>query len=118
MFLLGFGLPIGGSVVASSAFPNWQWADPTFHTFIELIGALLALALGILLLTHDQTKRQSLYFWVGCGLIGMGILDVFHAFVEVGKVFVWFHSTAVFLGGVAFLVGASGQDFSRQSVRQ
>ncbi len=103
--ILGLGLPILGSTVSAWIFPEWKWADSSFHMLIEILGGGLALVLGVLLIRHQHTHKRQLYFWVGCGLIGMGILDVFHALVEVGKIFVWFHSTATFVGGMLFMVG-------------
>ena len=104
ILILGLGLPVLGSAVSAWVFPEWKWADGSFHMIIEILGGLLALALGALLIRHPNAHKRQLYFWVSCGLIGMGILDVFHAFVEVGKIFVWFHSTATFVGGILFMV--------------
>ena len=105
IFILGLGLPILGSTVSAWVFPEWKWADSSFHMLVEILGGGLALVLGVLLIRHLNTHKRQLYFWVGCGLIGMGILDVFHALVEVGEIFVWFHSTATFIGGMLFMVG-------------
>ncbi len=105
ILVLGLGLPLVGSAVSLWVFPDWKWADASFHMLIEILGGVLALALGIMLIRHQNAHMRQLYFWVGCGLLGMGILDVFHAFVEVGKTFVWFHSTATFIGGMLFMGG-------------
>ena len=106
IFLLGLGLPIFGSLISQFVFTEWRWADGTFHTVIEAFGGVLALVLGSILIRHSSLQTSQLYYWVGCGLIGMGILDVFHALVEVGKIFVWFHSMATFVGGILFMLGA------------
>ncbi|MDT7042354.1 PAS domain S-box protein [Candidatus Nitronereus thalassa] len=106
LVLLGLGLPIMGSLVSDVMYPDWRWKDHAFHTFIECIGALLALCLAIILLGHEQTKTKSLYLWVACGMVGMGVLDAIHAFMNPGNTFVWFHSTAVFFGGTLFMLGS------------
>ncbi len=109
---LGVGLPVMGSLTFEIVSPEWRWPDLSFHRLIELLGGLLACALGFLLVRRLEANAQGLYFWVGCGLIGMGILDIFHALVEVGKTFVWFHSTATLWGGLLFMAGWWAKDTS------
>ncbi len=73
------------------------------HSAIEVFGSFAAInaAIIMLFLRHGQlSAAQSL--WVICGLIAMGILDIFHGAVPPGKTFVWFHSTANFFGGLLF----------------
>ena len=72
----------------------------------------MAVGLATMLLSRKETRTHNLYFWVACGLVAMGILDAFHAFVAPGEVFVWLHSTAVFFGGLFFLLGALFRDLA------
>ena len=108
ILFLGVGLPILGSAVSHAFLEEWRWDDHSFHMLIESLGGFLALLLGMLLIRQSHDQAEQLYFGVSCGLIGMGILDIFHALVEVGKVFVWFHSTATFVGGICFMMGWFG----------
>ncbi len=105
ILILGLGLPVLGSAVSTFVFPEWQWDDLLFHMLIEILGGLAALSLGTLLLHRPHVRTRQLYYWIACGFIGMGILDMFHALVEVGETFVWLHSTATFVGGILFMVG-------------
>ena len=101
--LLGVLLPIGGSVVLFLFLPDWQWNHVAFHAVVEALGTAAALSLGvILLLLWKHQKGSAHYNWIVCALIGMGILDGFHASVPPGVSFVWLHSTAVLVGGFFF----------------
>jgi len=101
--LLGIGLPIGGSVVLFLFLPEWRWEHVPFHAVVEALGTAAALSLGvILLLLWKHQKGSAHYNWIVCALIGMGILDGFHASVPPGISFVWLHSTAVLVGGFFF----------------
>ncbi len=42
------------------------------------------------------------YIWVTNALIGMGLLDGFHAVFQAGQTFVWLHSSANLIGGILF----------------
>ena len=74
------------------------------HSAIEVFGSFAAITTAIILILL-QKKRQSASqsIWVACGLLGMGILDVFHGSVAPGSTFVWLHSTANLLGGFLFM---------------
>ena len=103
--IFGLGLPILGSFVLELTVPEWRWPDHSYHMLLEMLGGLLAVTLGLLVIRHPLPNAPGLYFWVGCGLFGMGILDIFHAMADVGKAFVWFHSMATFVGGMLFMAG-------------
>ncbi|MZH02770.1 MAG: response regulator, partial [Nitrospinae bacterium] len=96
----GIFLPLVGSVLFYLFFPDWRWPNEPFHSLIETLGGVIAISVAGLLLFLNNTKYvRKHHFWVGCGLISMGLLDIFHAGVPVGNTFVWFHSVATFLGG-------------------
>ncbi len=103
--VIGLGLPVLGSLAFEFTSPEWRWPDHSYHMLIEVLGGFLAITLGLLVTRYPHSNSPGLYFWVGCGLFGMGILDIFHAMVDVGKAFVWFHSTAIFVGGMLFMAG-------------
>jgi len=75
------------------------------HSAAEVFGSFAAITTAIILVLL-QKKRQSASqsVWVACGLLGMGILDVFHGSVAPGSTFVWLHSTANLLGGFLFML--------------
>ena len=73
------------------------------HSALEATGASVALILSVLLLSsQNEYPRDYFKVIVSSALIGMGVLDLFHSFVEPGQTFVWLHSTATFWGGVIF----------------
>jgi len=97
---------VGTTPLAISFFellPNEIWEHHPFHAVAEGLGsfaAVIVAAAMIMLMRQGDLPRA--YLWVICGLIGMGMLDGFHAATHAGHVFVWLHSTATFVGGVLF----------------
>lgn len=83
------------------------------HSAIEALGALAALILSFLIIHSFNRQRLEGYsLWVPCGLIGMGVLDLFHSFSSPGESFVWLHSTATLVGGVLFALVCLPNRFS------
>ncbi len=64
---------------------------------------------------RNSQQIQTRYIWVAASLLGMGILDGFHASVKPGNEFVWLHSLAVFVGGVTFALVLLPERFSKKS---
>ncbi len=74
-----------------------------FHSFLETLGFFASLSLALIILwLHDQKKGKNHYYLIAAALIGMGILDGFHAIVAPGNTFVWLHCLAVLTGGLFF----------------
>ena len=101
---LGLCVPVLGGVASITLFPDWQWINPPFHALIKLVSGILAVTLGWLLFQRDQTQKTSPYFWVSCGFVSMGLLDIFHAGVPLGQLSIWLHSTTSLWGGMLFLL--------------
>lgn len=107
-FIIGIGFLsaffVAGGLATHFIFSNWLWIQAPFHSTIEALGGLagLSLAVILLLLRRGYKKDTPHYLWLASGLIGMGVLDIFHASVSPGNLFVWLHSTAVFVGGLFF----------------
>lgn len=97
-------LPISGSVISVSLFENWRLEHLLGHAIIEILGALIALAILFYIVVSQSTLnlRKSEVIWIGAALASMGLLDLFHAIVPLGNNFVWFHSMATALGGGFF----------------
>ncbi len=113
---LGIFLPIAGSLLFYFFDPHWRWPHEHFHVVIESLGGFIALSVaGLLYFLNDADSGEKHHFWIGCGLISMGLLDIFHAAVPPGNSFVWFHSLATFFGGLFFaLVWIDHQRFFSQ----
>jgi len=86
--------------------PDWKWLNEPFHSVLEALGLFAGLSLAALLLFQEERKKDtSHYIWISSALIGMGILDGFHASVRPGNIFVWLHSIAILIGGFLFSMG-------------
>jgi len=82
---------------------DWSWTQYPFHALAEGMGAFCAFVLvGMLLILRAYGQLAPHYLWVLCALIGMGILDLFHAATYAGPLFVWLHSMASLVGGAFF----------------
>lgn len=91
------------AVLFGNLAPDWRWAHHPVHALVEGLGAFAALTVATLI--WIQRRFDALpqrYSWVFAGLLSMGILDGFHAATHAGNLFVWYHSLAVFFGGVLF----------------
>lgn len=102
--LFGILLPLVGSAISVLLIPDWRWPHIPFHAVIEGAGGCLALIMACFWwLSGKGSNIKSPLFWLACGLITMGGLDIFHAMVSPGQNFVWLHSTAHFFGGMFFM---------------
>lgn len=93
--LLGLGL--------AAYFSEWRWSHYPFHSMVESVGAISAITISVLMVmmvNHQHLPRY--YIWPATALIGMGILDGAHAILHAGDAFVWLHSVATMIGGLAF----------------
>lgn len=96
-------LPMSLGFALANIFSDWRWAHYPFHSMIESVGALSALTISTLIvLMVNKGHLPRYYILVACALIGMGILDGFHAVLHASDVFVWLHSVATLIGGLTF----------------
>ena len=74
------------------------------HSVLETTGGIIAINISALIYMKHRTKAvMTHYNWSSTALLAMGIIDIFHASVMPGELFVWLHSIAVFFGGLFFL---------------
>ncbi|MBI5195555.1 MAG: GAF domain-containing protein [Nitrospirae bacterium] len=74
------------------------------HSIVEAIGSFIALSMAFLLFSLQKDRKVGDYYtWIAASLIGMGILDGFHAAALPGHGFVWLHTTALLFGGLLFV---------------
>ena len=96
-------LPIAGSIFFHLFLSDRYWVDEPLHSVVEAVGSFTALSLALLILILKKNKGvPSYYIWVSCALIGMGLLDVFHAFSPPGDSFILLHGMAILVGGFLF----------------
>ncbi len=100
--IFSIGLPVAGITLSNLFFSTSKLVQIPLHSAAEGFGAVTALLLALLLMNQRDSEGGDHYFWISCGLIGMGILDGFHASVSPGSEFVWLHSMAILAGGIFF----------------
>lgn len=96
-------IPIVGNIILNIYLSDKRWIGIPSHSALETLGSFTALSLAVLtLLLQKDNKIPRYYIWVSCGLITVGILDGFDAFVSPDNPFVWLHSIAILIGGTFF----------------
>ena len=103
IFTFALLLPILGAEALNSFMPE-KFFDLAMHSLLESIGGFIALSMSAFLYyrsLHDRELYRQ-YVWIILALSSMGIFDLFHAVLQPGNNFVWFHSIAVFVGGLFF----------------
>ncbi|WP_440906072.1 ATP-binding protein [Catenovulum sp. SX2] len=90
-------------VLAKTVLADLRWQQIPFHSAVEVFGGVIALFVCYLLLNLAKNGRgTSFNIVIASALCAMGLLDIAHALVEPGKLFVWLHSCATFVGGILF----------------
>lgn len=84
-----------------------RWESISFHSALETIGAMSAILMAGMILQMTAYERIGRnYQFLGFGFLGMGVLDLCHASVPPGNVFVFFHMVSVFLGAFCIVFTA------------
>ena len=97
-------LPMLLGLILSSNLPDWRWTHYPAHSMVESLGSLSSLIIAtLMILMVNNSHLPRYYIWIACALIGMGILDGFHALLHAGTSFVWLHSIATMIGGLTFM---------------
>lgn len=89
-------------LVVRSLFPNHMWVHVPLHSTVEALGGLAAVLMGQVLLARKAEWGDERLQGVASGLLGMGILEGFHAVSAPDQGFVLLRSAASLLGGLAF----------------
>jgi signal transduction histidine kinase len=89
-------------LIVRSLLPNRMWVNVPLHSTVEALGGLAAVLMGLVLLARKAEWEDSRLQGVASGLLGMGILEGFHAISSSDHGFVLLRSAASLLGGVAF----------------
>ncbi|MGB5685927.1 MAG: histidine kinase dimerization/phosphoacceptor domain -containing protein [Candidatus Electrothrix sp.] len=99
--LFSAALPLSFIFVFTLYFNTWHWVYEPLHSLVESLGsfAAITLALFILIMRRNRQLRPG-YLWIASTLMGMGVLDLFHASMPPGKAFIWLHCLATLLGGL------------------
>lgn len=89
-------------LLVRSLWPNQLWVNMPLHSTVEALGGLAAVLMGLVLLARKAEWADERLQGVASGLLGMGILEGFHAVSTPDHGFVLLRSAASLLGGVAF----------------
>lgn len=109
-------LAISGAIGLNRLMPDWRMPHYPLHALMESFGAFAAFIVASLMLSlRRQNHLGAPYTVIAAGLMGMGLLDGFHAFTHAGKQFVWLHSMATFIGGMIFSLTWWAERFESQA---
>ncbi len=89
-------------LVVQYLWPDRIWLNIPLHSTVEALGGLAAVLMGLVLLARKAEWEDERLQGVASGLLGMGILEGFHAVSTPEHGFVLLRSAASLLGGVAF----------------
>lgn len=105
IILVSLGIHLFSLYLGQSFIANIQWIHYPLHSSMEMAGAIIAFTVAYLLINLDKRNAgTSFNMRIAAALIGMGLLDGFHAVVMAGEQFVWLHSLATFVGGLLFVL--------------
>ena len=81
-----------------------QAVQVPLHSAMEAVGVLAAFLLAYLTIQMPgkDGRAAARLTWPACGLTAIGTLDLFHAAVPPGDLFVWLHSMSLLVGGLLF----------------
>ena len=101
--LLTIAIPILFGQFLNTYFPMKIVSIP-FHSVLESAGGVIAIVISMIFYVKYIKNRVMTHFnYSTTALLAMGIIDMFHASVMPGDMFVWLHSSAVFFGGIFFM---------------
>lgn len=87
-----------------NAYFSYTFVHIPLHSVLEVTGGVIAIVISMIFyLKFRQTSTMTHFNWSTTALLAMGIIDIFHASVMPGQLFVWLHSMAVFFGGLFFI---------------
>ncbi len=92
-------LVAGAFLVGAS---TWH-GNVELHAIIEIIATLLALAVGILALIRYYSRTDRIFLVLGCGFLGAGVLDGYHAAVTTSYFATLFPSAPVLISSWSWL---------------
>lgn len=73
------------------------------HSVLEATGGMIAIVISMIVYVKYRREAELTHFNIStAALLAMGIIDIFHASMMPGELFVWLHSIAVFFGGLLF----------------
>ncbi|MDH5377815.1 MAG: PAS domain S-box protein, partial [Gammaproteobacteria bacterium] len=103
LLLMSVALPVCAAFYLRFFQGTWTWESDSVHALLEGVGAFAAILLALVIIGMQRSSiLNPAYLCVAASLISMGLLDSFHAGIQAGQIFVWFHSLSTFFGGILF----------------
>lgn len=85
-------------------FFDMTWVSIPLHAVLETSGGVLAIVTSLIFyIKYSKNLFMTHFTYLTIALLVMGIIDIFHAAMMPGKLFIWLHSCAVFFGGIFFM---------------
>ncbi len=100
--LLAILVVVSLSAPTSILWPHFVLQNESLHATVESLGILAAIFMALVLFQRQGEEGGNRLFWMAVGLLGMGILDGFHAVARPGHGFVLLRSVSSLLGGFWF----------------
>lgn len=100
-------LAILGEILTHRYFLNLVYVSLPVHTWFEILGAVLGAGISVLawsIWKRGAEERPAECFLLASAFGSMGVLDIVHALVLPGNLFVWPHMLAMLIGAVFFAV--------------
>ena len=98
--VLSLVLPFIGNAIAILLFPETGFFHLPIHSLLEVSGGLMALAMAGILMAEQSHRPAAIHFVsASAAFLAMGCLDLFHAAVIPGNLFVWLRSLSTLTGG-------------------
>ena len=111
--LVAIALPSG--LLIHFLWPHVVWVHLPLHSTVEALGGLAAILTGLVLLARKVEWDDARLQGIASGLLGMGILEGFHAVSSPDHGFVLLRSAASLLGGRRVLVRVASAAHDRQA---
>ncbi len=107
-------IPVAIAILFNLSLDTFRWSNEPLHSLVEAVGSFAAILLSLfILIMRNSNQLRPGYIWVSATLMGMGLLDGFHASIAPGNTFVWLHSVATLVGGLTFALVVLPERISR-----
>ena len=98
----GSAMSLLAGPVLQALWPDWRGHHMPLHSTMEALSGLASIAMASVLFQRREHEQGTPFRALGSGLLGMGLLDIFHAVAELGDGFVLLRNMAGLVGGVGF----------------
>lgn len=96
-------LPLGVLQIFGKAWNEVSWQNTTDIAMLEWTGAFFHVFLFLLLMEQYKATRRLMFVFMGCGFLGMGILNFFYALSSPGtETAMWIQVFSLLLGSISF----------------